>query len=113
MFGLKIVKEDEVSINCPIQALGAIIGKKWVGKIIWMLRDDKKRYGELQRMLPGCSKKMLSQQLELLIEYKIVINEKFEENNKIESFYFLTPKGQELVPVIHDMMEWGSDVMGC
>ena len=113
MFGYKIVKESEISIDCPIQALGTIIGKKWVGKIIWILRNDKKRYGELQRMLSGCSKKMLSQQLELLIEYNIVVNEKFEEDNKVESSYYLTPKGQELVPLIEKMMLWGSDIMGC
>ena len=113
MFGLKIVKESEISIDCPIQALGTILGKKWVGKILWVLKDEKKRYGELQRMLNKCSKKMLSQQLDLLIQYKIVINQKFEEDNKVESSYYLSDKGKNLIPIIKDMMIWGSDVMSC
>lgn len=101
------------NIDCPIQVLGAVLGKKWVGKIIWSIKNDKKRFGELQRILNGCSKKVLSQQLEMLISYEIVINEKYEIGNIIESFYYLSEKGEELVPIIAMMIEWGQDIMKC
>lgn len=32
-------------IDCPIQVLGTVLGKKWVGKIIWNIKNDKKRFG--------------------------------------------------------------------
>lgn len=100
-------------IDCPIQVLGTVLGKKWVGKIIWNLKDDKKRFGELQRALNGCSKKVLSQQLELLINYEIIINEKRGIRNTVESFYYLSEKGEELVPIITMMIKWGRGVMRC
>lgn len=100
-------------IDCPIQVLATVLGKKWVGKIIWNLKNDKKRFGELQRALKGCSKKVLSQQLELLINYEIIINEKREIGNTVESFYYLSEKGEELVPIITKMIEWGRDIMKC
>ncbi len=101
------------NIDCPIQVLGIILGKKWIGKIIWSIKNNKKRFGELQRELKGCSKKVLSQQLEILINYGIVINEKHEIGNSIESFYYLSQKGVELVPIIAMMINWGQDVMKC
>lgn len=101
------------NIDCPIRVLGEVLGKKWVGKIIWNIKNDKKRFGELQRILKGCSKKVLSQQLELLISYGIIINEKHEIGNAIESFYYLSEKGRELVPIIAMMIDWGQDIMKC
>ena len=100
-------------IDCPIQVLGTVLGKKWVGKIIWNIKNDKKRFGELQRLLKGCSKKVLSQQLEMLISYVIVINERCKSGNSVESFYYLSEKGKELVPIIAMMIEWGKDIMKC
>ena len=100
-------------IDCPIRVLGVVLGKKWVGKIIWSIKNDRKRFGELQRSLKGCSKKVLSQQLELLINYEIIINEKHEIGNTVESFYYLSEKGKELVPIIAMMIDWGQDIMKC
>ena len=100
-------------IDCPIQVLGTVLGKKWVGKIIWNIKNDKKRFVELQRLLKGCSKKVLSQQLEMLISYEIVINERCKSGNSVESFYYLSEKGKELVPIIAMMIEWGKDIMKC
>ncbi|WP_334294985.1 winged helix-turn-helix transcriptional regulator [Romboutsia sp. Marseille-P6047] len=34
------------------------------------------RFGELQRAINGCTKKMLTQQLDLLIRNNIIINDK-------------------------------------
>lgn len=60
-------KIDEVIYDCPVEALSNILGKKWVAVIIWEIQKEKIRFGELQRRIEGCSKKMLTQQLELLI----------------------------------------------
>ena len=102
IFGFKIIKESELNIDCPIQALGVILGKKWVSQIILILKDDKKKFSELKKTLKTCSSKMLSQQLEMLIIYNIINN----TNDNIESFYYLTNKGKELIPIIQEFILW-------
>lgn len=49
---------DDVIFDCAVEALSSILGKKWVAAIIWTINEKKVRFGELQRSLDGCSKKM-------------------------------------------------------
>ena len=93
-------KVKEEVYNCPVEALSNILGKKWVAEIIWNIQDKRIRFGELQRILDGCSKKMLTQQLDLLIENNIVINEKKTINNTVESNYYLSDSGILLLPIM-------------
>ena len=106
-------KTDEKNYDCAVEALSNILGKKWVGQIIWNLRNDTKRFGELQRDLDGCSKKMLTQQLEILIKNKIVLNDKKEINNIVESTYYLSESGKTLLEVIEGMMRWSTLNLEC
>lgn len=104
---------NETTFSCPVEALSNILGKKWVPLIIWTLKDGVKRFGELQKEIEGCSKKMINQQLDLLISHEIVANDKHVCNNTIESFYYLTDKGNTLVPIIKTMIMWGEDNLKC
>lgn len=100
---------SNMTCNCPIEKLFNILGKKWVAKIVWSINDNKIRFGELQRSIDGCSKKMLIQQLDLLIEHKFVINEKKLINNNIESTYYLSKSGLMLLNVMTKMIDWSKE----
>lgn len=104
---------DEIIYNCPVEALSNILGKKWVAIIIWNMQDRKMRFGELQRLIEGCSKKMLTQQLELLIDNDIIVNDKKTTNNIVESTYYLSPSGLLLLPIMHDMIIWSNSNLSC
>lgn len=104
---------DEIIYNCPVEALSNILGKKWVAIIIWNLQDKKMRFGELQRAVDGCSKKMLTQQLDLLIEHKIINNEKNITNNIVESTYYLSESGLKLLPIMEKMISWSNSNLSC
>lgn len=104
---------NDVMFSCPVEALSSILGKKWVPMIIWVLKDEKKRFGELQKLIEGCSKKMLNQQLDLLMRNGIVENDKSQSNNMVESFYYLTDKGATLMPIIESMIMWGEKNLKC
>ena len=106
-----VVNNEEY--HCPVEALANILGKKWVANIIWSLREEHKRFGELKRHMKGCSKKMLYQQLELLINSEIIDNEKGINNNQVESVYYLTDKGKALLPAIEQMILWGEKNLPC
>lgn len=104
---------DKIEYNCPVEALSNILGKKWIAEIIWGIKDEKLRFGELQRALSGCSKKMLKQQLELLIENNIIINDKKTINNTVESTYYLSESGLLLLPIMEKMIDWGNTNLSC
>ncbi|MGL4336725.1 MAG: winged helix-turn-helix transcriptional regulator [Turicibacter sp.] len=106
-------KVDEEEYDCPVEALANILGKKWVASIIWTLKNNQFRFGELQREIEGCTKKMLTQQLELLIREEIVINKKVIKGNSVESSYYLSEKGQTLLPIVENMISWGSQNLNC
>ena len=106
-------KVNEEFYECPIEALASILGKKWVPDILWNIKDNKVRFGELQRTLEGCSKKMLVQQLELLIDNNIVINNKKTINNAVESTYYLSEAGLLLLPIMKEMIKWGNGNLSC
>ncbi|MDQ0150443.1 winged helix-turn-helix transcriptional regulator [Eubacterium multiforme] len=104
---------DEMIYDCPVEALSNILGKKWVAEIIWSIQEEKIRFGELLRNLKGCSKKMLSQQLELLINNNIIINDKKTINNIVESTYYLSKSGLLLLPIMEKMINWSNNNLLC
>lgn len=56
---------------------------------------------------------MLTQQLELLIRQEIVLNQKEVNGNSIESHYYLSEKGLTLLPLVEEMIAWGSKNLKC
>lgn len=99
--------------ECPVEALSNILGKKWVALIIWKMQDKSVRFGDLQRVMEGCSKKMLIQQLELLIQNQIIINEKKVINNTVQSIYHLSDSGLLLLPIMKKMIDWSNNNLLC
>ena len=104
---------DEVNYECPFEALSNILGKKWMAAIIWNINNKKIRFGELQRNIDGCSKKMLIQQLDILVKNNIVINDKKIVNNVVESTYYLTNSGISLLSVMESMIIWSNENLLC
>ena len=49
--------------NCPVETTLAVIGGKWKPLILWRLKSGVWRFGELQRLVPGVTRKMLTQHL--------------------------------------------------
>lgn len=104
---------DEMIYDCPVEALSNILGKKWVAEIIWSMQEERIRFGELLRNLNGCSKKMLIQQLDLLINNNIIINKKKTINNTVESTYYLSDSGLSLLPIMEKMINWSNCNLMC
>lgn len=104
---------EDMIYDCPVEALSSILGKKWIHAIIWQIQDTKIRFGELQRSIEGCSKKMLIQQLEVLIENGIIINEKNTDSKVVESIYYLSESGLSLLPIMKNMIIWSNKNLEC
>jgi DNA-binding HxlR family transcriptional regulator len=49
----------DVHFNCGIDPAFAVIGGKWKALILWELHGATRRFGELKRLVPGITEKML------------------------------------------------------
>lgn len=92
--------------GCPVKASLKILGGKWTSMIIFQINGDVMRYGELKRAIPGISEKMLIQELNMLVESKLVIRKAYPEiPPRVE--YRLTELGLKTLPIIDKLMEFG------
>lgn len=92
---------------CPVQKTLEVIGGKWHTIIIHYLATGPKRYGELKRLLPATSEKMLIQSLKELENNGLVLRVA-EPTIPPRVEYSLTDHGKTLMPVIKAMEEWGT-----
>src|SRR5439155_24170748 len=92
--------------HCPVRPALDIIGGKWKPIVIHNLLDGKKRFGELRRLLPDATQKMLTQQLRELEGDGIVARKVYHQvPPKVE--YSLTSYGETLIPVMTELCKWG------
>jgi DNA-binding HxlR family transcriptional regulator len=95
------------NFHCPIEATLSVLGGKWTPLVLWHLRDETLRFGELRRKIPNITKKMLSQRLQELEEEGVVHREAYAEvPPRVE--YSLTDFGETLRPVLESMCAWGA-----
>lgn len=97
----------ESRFNCPFELTIELIGGKWKGLILWHLHDKKVlRNGEMLRLMPRITQKMLTQQLREMEENGLVKRVIYEQvPPKVE--YSLTQHGNALRPILEMMIDWG------
>jgi DNA-binding HxlR family transcriptional regulator len=96
----------EPRIGCVAAAM-EVIGAKWTSLLIKELASGPKRFCEFEEAIPKINPRTLSQRLDDLEAHGIVTKERFNEvPPRIE--YKLTAKGQDLIPVLRSMAEWGN-----
>lgn len=92
---------------CPVGTTLSVIGGKWKPVILYCLRGKILRFGELMRMIPGITQKMLTQQLRELESDGIVYREVYAEvPPRVE--YSITDYGSSLFPILDAMEAWGN-----
>lgn len=94
--------------ECPVEATIAAVGGKWKILILWRLGDQTRRYGELKRLLPEITEKMLIAQLRELEADGVIARTSYGEvPPRVD--YALTPHGRKLKPVLEAMCGWGQE----
>lgn len=97
-----------LSKNCPVKKTLDIIGGKWKLAIVHQISENTKRYGEIKRLIPEISEKMLIQELKSLVEIGILSRKSYSEvPPRVE--YQLTEKGKKLLPLIEQIKIFGTD----
>lgn len=94
---------------CGVEKTLKIIGSKWTMLILHNLFDGTKRFGELQKILPGISSKTLSERLTAL-EKEGFVSKKVYAEIPLRVEYTLTDKGLSLGDIFKTMQAWGESV---
>lgn len=94
--------------ECGLDAAVDVIGGKWKVLILWALSEQERRFGELKRLIPGVSDKVLTQHLRDLEADEIVRRETYDEAPpRVE--YSLTQVGAALHEALVPLGAWGAE----
>ena len=97
-------------LNCPVDSTLRLIGGKYKALILWHLISGTLRHGELQKLIPQATPKMLTQQLRELESDNLLAREVYPVvPPKVE--YSLTGLGRSLQPILSAMYDWGAGYM--
>lgn len=100
----KIDKKEHI---CPLSASMDILGGKYRALILWHLMRSKLRFSEIQKIVPGISKKVLSEHLRIL-ESNDLITRKVYPTIPPSVEYKISEKGKTLAEILDDLEKWGS-----
>jgi DNA-binding HxlR family transcriptional regulator len=92
--------------DCGLDTVLALIGGKWKMLILYHLCHAPRRFGELRRLLPGISEKMLIQDLRQMLESNLLVRKDYQQvPPKVE--YSITPFGRSLGKSLAPLCAWG------
>lgn len=96
----------ETAQSCPVEWTLEVLGGKWKCVILWHLLKRVRRFGELHKLIPGATQKVLTAQLRQL-EREGLIERKVYAQIPPKVEYSITPYGLSLSPVLESMCKWG------
>lgn len=95
---------------CPIEAVLTVMGNKWKGIILYHLSHGTKRHGELKRLLPRVTQRMLTLQLRELEKDNIIMRT-VHDDVQLKVEYSLSPLGMTIKPLLIEMEKWGRSLL--
>lgn len=103
----KIKELKGYSYHCYFELTLKVLGGKWKPIILYHLsRQTVMRFSDLRRSMPSITERMLTKQLRELEKDGLVVRTVYREvPPKVE--YSLTDLGTSLIPILHELREWG------
>ncbi|CAL9570173.1 putative HTH-type transcriptional regulator YtcD [Streptomyces sp. enrichment culture] len=96
---------------CPITPVIDLVFGRWTTPVLWVLNHHGKlRFTELQKLLPDCTPKVLTQRLRQMERDGLVTRSYFAEMPpRVE--YESTELARTLIPVFNALAEWSAQHM--
>lgn len=93
--------------NCSIARTLEVVGEKWTLLILREVWYGASRFSDFERTL-GCPRNLLAERLRKLVEHGILSTEPYQEaGSRSRLRYVITPKGNDLVPAVLGLLQWG------
>ena len=93
--------------GCDVEATLSVIGGRWKPILVCHLLDGRKRFGELRRLTPNATERMITLQLRELEADGVIERHVYAEvPPRVE--YEVTEFGRSLEAILVLMQEWGS-----
>lgn len=92
---------------CSIEFALDCISGKWKPSIIYHLKSGPKRFGQLLKLIPKASKKVLSAQLKELESDNLVLRTHLVDTVPLGTEYKLSTQAKDLCKVLQLLHEWG------
>ena len=90
-------------------ACTAFFSHKWQLSVLTCLFDGPKHFGEILRLNPGISKKVLSANLRKLESKGVISRHSYNEGAVLRVEYALTPQGEQLKTILEQLTVWGAE----
>jgi DNA-binding HxlR family transcriptional regulator len=93
--------------SCTLEVATAVLGGTWKLTILKHVLASTLRYGELNRLMPGITPRMLTRQLRELETDGVIIRTVYAQvPPKVE--YSPSELGSTLAPLVADLERWGA-----
>ena len=103
-----MAKKYNWKTGCDVEATLSVIGGRWKPVLVCHLLSGRKRFGELNRLTPNATERMITLQLRELEADGVLERHVFAEvPPRVE--YVLTDYGRTLEPILVQMQTWGRE----
>ena len=91
---------------CPVSRTLDVLGDRWSLLVVRDLMRGKRRFADFLESKEGIPTNTLAERLKRLVRAGIVESQRYNDHPpRVE--YVLTPKGEDLRPMIRAMVDWG------
>lgn len=91
---------------CPVACTLDVLGDRWSLLVVRDLLRGKRRYAEFLASSEQIPTNILAERLKRLVAHGIIESHRYSAHPpRME--YTLTPKGEDLRPILRSMLEWG------
>lgn len=92
---------------CELNSALSVISGRWKSQIVYCISRGNNRFKLLKKELPNISEQVLGRQLKELETHAIIVKKSIPDTVPPGIKYVLTSKGNDLVPILESLCEWG------
>lgn len=107
----RVVAQKSYDHYCAMAKALDVVGERWTLLVVRELLPGPRRYTDLLAGIPGIATDMLAARLKTLEESELIARRTLPPP-AASTVYELTESGRELEPVIHELVKWGSRLLG-